>query len=367
MTARHRGVAAPNRAAGARAASPPGRVAGLPRRARRAGRRRIIVAGAVVVMSAVMSVPGIANALFAGAAPTREADVTAASIQAPATFTATATSSTSATLAWSGPVTRTGYILSQSPGTLVGCPATPSGGSTGCVATGLAQGTAYTWTLRAAYNNWLSPGFTATATTSGFAVDLGNGGTCDSSRTCAGPTVTTNYGRYELIFIYVSGSSSSSIDSISGPWSRARRYARQRFPSSESYNYLYVYQATGTGSGPAGTTVNFETKAADATMWMDVVELGAGESALSSCDSCTARDTTGPARATISVQRDTHKKIAFLGSANGGGFLAAAGFSVLGGGTGEYGTYASAVITEDSYFAMSPNGNWGSVSLEISP
>jgi len=109
-------------------------------------------------------------------------------------------------------------------------------------------------------------------------------------------------------------------------------------------------------------------KATNVRMWVDVVELAAGESALSSCNNCTARGTTGPAVATISVQTSTDKKIAFLGSANGGQFATASGFFILGGGgTNNFGTYGNSVITQNSSFTMSPTGNWGSVSLEITP
>lgn len=359
MTGRHRRAAAASGPVPVRAARGSGQ-------AWRVGRRWIIIALTAAVMSAVVSLPGIANALFAGVAASREADGTAASILAPTTFTVTGTTTSTATLVWSGPALKTGYTLSQSPGTLAGCPAMPARDSTGCTATGLTQGITYAWTLRAAYNNWLSPGFNASATTVGFAYDLGNGGSCGSSLTCTGPTVTTNSGRGELIFIYVSGTSASSVSSISGPWSDASRYALQQFPDSgDSDNYLYVYRATGSGDGPAATSVTFSVRAAGATMWMDVVELGAGESARRSCDGCTARGANGPALATINVDRDTDEEIAFLGSGNGGGFVTAPGFSVLGGGTGSYGTYANPVIASSSTFPMSPDGNWGSVSLEI--
>jgi hypothetical protein len=81
----------------------------------------------------------------------------------PPTFgAATAITSTSVTLNWSAPgaggATLTGYALTQSPGTLAGCSATPTAAAVSCTATGLTAGTTYTWTLKSKSGNWQSAG-----------------------------------------------------------------------------------------------------------------------------------------------------------------------------------------------------------------
>src|SRR5579859_7300919 len=126
---------------------------------------RGILWAAIVVCVMIGLVPGVALAVFSSA-PAETAGVSAATISAPGSFTATAASSTTVNLSWTVPPMLTGYTLSQSPGSLAGCSATPSG--TSCTATGLTSDTAYTWTLKAAYNNWLSPAVQASTTTPGI-------------------------------------------------------------------------------------------------------------------------------------------------------------------------------------------------------
>ncbi len=295
--------------------------------------------------------------------------MTAGTISLPTTFTATATGASTANLSWSGPATKTGYTLSQTPGTLAGCSSTPTSGSTGCTATGLSASTSYTWTLNAVYNNWTSGQIQASATTTAgsFATDIGNSmATCDTS-SCTGPSVATTSGRGELIFIYVTGTTASTVSSVTGPFPSATQYAVEPFPTSGSFSYVYAYRATGNGTGPTAVTVNFSALSAGPTAWVDVVQLDAGESALSSCDSCRARGTSTSALATVSVQGPTDKKISFLGSTTGT-FTTASGFSVIaGGGSAHFGTYARAPIQQDSTFPVSPSAPWGSISLEITP
>jgi hypothetical protein len=127
--------------------------------------RRLAAAGAVIAASAALAAPSVAFALFSSTPPSRQAGVTAATIAAPTSFTATATGQSTASLSWAAPPDRTGYTLSQSPGTLAGCSATPASGATSCTATGLLAGTTYTWTLHAVYDNWASPQVQADATT----------------------------------------------------------------------------------------------------------------------------------------------------------------------------------------------------------
>ncbi len=111
------------------------------------------------------SLPLVALAFFSNAPATQAADVTTATIAAPTNFTATTVSTTSANLSWTAPATLTGYTLTQSTGSLAGCSATPTSGTMSCTATGLTEGTNYTWTLTAVYNHWLSASVNASTTT----------------------------------------------------------------------------------------------------------------------------------------------------------------------------------------------------------
>ena len=284
------------------------------------------------------------------------------------TFTATATGPRRRTCP-GPPGHQTGYTLSQAPGTLAGCSSTPTSGSTGCTATGLSASTSYTWTLHAVYNNWTSSQIQASATTTAgsFATDLGNSvATCGAS-SCTGPSVATTSGRGELIFIYVTGTTASTVSSVTGPFPTATQYAVEPFPTSGSFSYVYAYRATGNGTGPTAVTVNFSALSSGATAWVDIVQLNSGESALATCDSCTARGTSTSALATVSIQTTTDKKISFLGSTTGT-FTTASGFSVIaGGGSAHFGTYARAPIQQDSTFPVSPSAPWGSISMEITP
>jgi hypothetical protein len=136
--------------------------------------RRILPASVVIGLTLVLSAPGAAFALFSATPSAQTAGVTAATISAPTSFTATTQSANKVNLSWIAPATLTGYTLTQTPGTLAGCSSTPSASTSSCTATGLSQGTTYTWTLTAVYNSWQSPSVQASATTNGNG--NGNGG-----------------------------------------------------------------------------------------------------------------------------------------------------------------------------------------------
>lgn len=88
-------------------------------------------------------------------------------IAPPTTFSATSSFPNVATLSWKAPSTPspTGYMLTQSTGTLAGTCTAITGTSTSCTATGLTQGTTYTWHLVAKDHTWSSTQVTASATT----------------------------------------------------------------------------------------------------------------------------------------------------------------------------------------------------------
>ena len=238
---------------------------------------KVLWAG-IVVGIAIALVPGAALAVFS-VTPAVTAGVTAATISAPGGVTATAASTTTVNLSWTAPPKLTGYTLSQSPGTLAGCSATPSG--TSCTATGLTAKTAYTWTLKAAYNNWLSSSVQASATTMstvgftlvGKATD-GTGGT--SSSTVTG--VTTISGAGQLILIFRQGSSAVGITSVSGSAiSGTGTTITSQAPTDSNFE-VAAYYATGTGKSNGTVTVSFSASNNVSTT-IDVVQLSGDNTA----------------------------------------------------------------------------------------
>ncbi len=344
--------------------------------ARRAPRQRRLIVAATVIFAVglALTAPGMALAVFTSQPAAQTASVTAATISPPTGFSASASGTTSASLSWTAPATLTGYTLSQSPGTLAGCSATPASGSTNCTATGLSPATTYTWTLKAVYNNWQSPSAQAAAETSFGSSDLGNGiASCLLlSLLCDGPSVTTTSGASELIFVYLKGTllSSSPISGVTGPFTASAQVASVGFPTGTSGNFLAVFKATGNGS--TGTvTVHFGGLSVLPTAWVDVVQLGSGEAPLA-CSSCTGAGTTTAgnqnAIAALTIQHAADSEIAFLGSTNGT-FTTPSGFaSVAGGGASNYGTYANLVVQSSASFSMGATGkDWGSIAVEIQP
>ncbi|HEV3382936.1 MAG TPA: fibronectin type III domain-containing protein [Trebonia sp.] len=230
------------------------------RTSRRTARLAVFaLAGAIVVA------PPAALAVFS-ASPVVTAGVTAATISAPGSFTATAASGTTASLSWTAPAppAPTGYTLAQAPGTLAGCSATPSG--TSCTATGLTSGTPYTWTLKAAYNNWLSSSVTASATTTSASVGftlLGNAtdGTSGTSASTVTDSKTGASGAVVIILIYRQASSNHpAVSSITGTAISGTPAAinSQSFGSPPKY-VVSAYSATGSGTTNGTVTVTFDT------------------------------------------------------------------------------------------------------------
>ncbi len=231
----------------------------------------------ILGLAIVLSVPGEAIALFSATPAAPTAAVTAATIAAPTGFTATAASTTTVTLSWTAPAKLTSYTLSQSPGTLAGCSATPSATTTTCTATGLSAATAYTWTLTTVYNSWLSSPVTASATTYAVvnATLLGDATDSTASTTTSSvPSVTTTSGANLLILIYRQGSSTSlGVSSVSGTAiSGTPALVNSEAFSSPAKYEVWAYRATGSGTSGGTVTVTF-TSANNVATTIDVVQL----------------------------------------------------------------------------------------------
>jgi Fibronectin type III domain len=233
--------------------------------------RLVLRVGVVASLAITLSSPGEAIALFSVIPVAPSIGVTAATISAPAGLTATAASSTTASLSWTAPAALTGYTLSQSPGTLAGCSATPSASTTSCTATGLSPSTAYSWTLTAVYNNWQSAPAQVSATTpAGLTGVTLVGKVNDVTPTGQSTTVTgvsTTSGATLLILIYRatgSGNGSPSISSVSGTaissTAAPSQVNTQAFnPSGVGRAGVFAWLATGTGQASGTVKVTFDS------------------------------------------------------------------------------------------------------------
>lgn len=128
---------------------------GFVQRLARTGRRRRARVVAAVTAALLVVAAGPAYSYWT-AGSNGNAQAKAATLASPV-MAAGSVTSTSAALSWTQPFAPTGYALSQSSGSLAGCPAAPAAGSTGCSATSLTPNTTYTWTLQAYLSNWVSP------------------------------------------------------------------------------------------------------------------------------------------------------------------------------------------------------------------
>ncbi len=221
---------------------------------------------------------------------------TAATVPAPAGFTATATGSSTAALSWTAPPTLTGYTLSQSPGTLAGCSAAPSAGTTSCTATSLSPKTSYTWTLTAVDHNWTGAPATSSATTTGVGEALKASAT-DSTASTSSSTVTgvtTTSGADLLILVYRQQSTGNlGINSIVGTAisGTPAPVISQVFDASGKYQ-VWAYRATGSGTSNGAVTVSFNA-AKNVTTTIDVVQLSGDNAASPIARSAVSAGTSG--------------------------------------------------------------------------
>lgn len=192
--------------------------------------------------------------------------------------------------------------------------------------------------------------------------------------------MTTTTGRPELILVHVKGSSSTSttVASISGPFTGAVQVASTEYPTATGANYLFAWTATGNGTGPTAVSVTFDSGTATANpIAIDVVQLAAGNTVLS-CSSCTNGGTTAAgnqnATASLTVQGATDTEVAFLGAAKNNAFAVPAGFGTLAAGavgtgagfsTGAYDTTCGQAQASAA-FNLAANGvAWGAIGIEV--
>jgi hypothetical protein len=216
---------------------------------------------------------------------------------------------------------------------------------------------------------------TETVTTPVFsAADLGNTQLSCSDGTCTGPSLTTGLGNNELIFAYVaeSRSDATTLTGVTGPFSGSTAsYSDQQFErvagGGNKDNFLFAEEATGDGRTGAAT-LNFSDLSSNATVWIDVVQLGAGDTVVACPASCADSGVGSPASVLTQASSSADSEIAFVGTADAASFNAPSGFTGLGGGSAPYGTWANPAVAATSRFAMSvPGDGWGSIGVEVSP
>ena len=335
---------------------------------------RILAAGLVLALAAVAGVPGVASARFTGQPAPRTAAVTAATIGAPAAFTATATGSTTATLSWTAPSVLTGYALSQSPGTLAGCPAAPPAGATSCTATGLSPKTAYTWTLTAAYDNWKSAPVQASATTTGVAAALlaSATDTTTGSQTTTVPGITTTSGATLLILAYRQGSTGNlSISSISGT-------AISGTPASitsEPFNgaggtkfSVTAWQAAGSGTANGTVSVKFSS-ANNIGTTIDVVQLSGNNTGTPIAGSAVSTGTgTTVTGGSLSPGNAGDGELFYAGLSGSTTMSTPAGYAALDvpASTPHGSWFSSAASSAGVATSLGASNTWGSIEIEVS-
>ena len=347
-----------------------------PPRRRRRIRLRLRVLVPLIAASLTLLTTSTSLALVSATESSGSNSIAAATVSNPTGFSASAASSTSASLSWTAPTTLTGYALSQSAGTLAGCSATPSSAATSCTATGLSPATTYTWTLQTAYDNWRSTGAQASAETLLGATSAGNSSfTCTAlviGTTCNGPSISSANGAKLVIFANVQATAALTglTATVGGPLSSVTSLDSASNTSGVATDDLFAWSATATGSGTV--TITLSGLAVLTTTWLEVVQLGSGESALTCSATCTASGTGTTVTVKItSVAHSTDSELAFLGSANSATFTAPSAFTTLaGGGTNPYGSYSQLVVqstVSPAFTASSSSASWASIAVEIDP
>jgi Fibronectin type III domain len=345
----------------------------------RVPRRSAVLLGGLGVAAVLMLVtPTAASAYWQTTDSSHPAAAVAGTMPAPTSFTASATSASAASLSWTAPANVTGYSLLQSPGTLAGCVSAPLASATSCSATGLSPATTYTWTLGALDSLWASTTVQAHAETPLGATSIGSSSfACNVvllGATCNGPSITATSGTKLVVFAQVLASISLvslGSPSISGPVTGVTPLNPlvSNGGGLLSYDNMYAWSATATGSGTV--TISLSGVLVGTTVWLDVVQLGSGESALTCASGCTASGTGTAVTVQSSVTHPADSELVFLGSANGATFTAPSAFTTLaGGGSSSFGTYSQLVIqstVSPGFTASSSPASWGSIAVEIDP
>lgn len=346
----------------------------LPRRRRLP--RRIIPVGIALAVALAVAVPGVAAALFSSSPSAQTASVTAATIGAPTNFKATATGSATANLTWTAPSPPlNGYMLSQSPGTAQGSCATLSASSTSCTASGLSQGTVYTWTLQAVYNSWQSSSTTAGTTTfrtvaATLLTKATDGTSGTQTDTLSG--VTTTNGATLLILAYRQGSDGNlAISSITGTAVSSTpppaSINSEPFSVGSSHFAVLAWQATGAGTSGGTVIVKF-SKANNVTTTIDVVQLSGNNTSASLNSAVSTNTGTTVTGGSLSPGSSSDGEVFFAGLTSSTTMSTPSGYTALdaAGSTVHGSWFNSSASSAGVSTTLGASATWGTIEVEIS-
>jgi hypothetical protein len=338
------------------------------RRARRLP-ARLLAVGIPLALAAAVGMPGVAFALFASQPAAQTASVTAATIGAATNFTATATGRTTANLAWTAPSILTGYKLSQSPGTLAGCSATPSASTTSCTATGLSPGTVYTWTLTAVYDNWQSSPVQASTRTTGVSAALvGTATDTSASSSTSVNGLTTTSGATLLILVYRQATTGNpAISSVTGSAISGSATAINNQKIDGSYG-VFAWRASASGAANGTVTVTF-TNANNVSTTIDVVQLAGNNTTTPIAGSAVSTGTgTTATGGTLSPGTSTDGEVFFAGTTASSTMSTPSGYTVLNVPSSTvHGSWSSSSASSTGVStALGTSGTWGTIEIEIS-
>jgi titin len=359
--------------------------------------KRLVVPAAI---AAAIAIPAAALASWTATSSAGAGKTAGAALNAPGAGTATGASSTTMTVSWAAPsagvpASKLGYQVfrgtsagGESATALTGgCSSTTIGSSTSCTDdAGLSGGTTYFYFVKATVgNNWLSAHnteFSGSTTSAVFAPDnLGSTTSCSSglsasNHVCGGPSITTTSGRTELILVNLTGSNSTSttISSVSGPFSGTPTLisGASKAYSSTGRSYVFAYQATGSGSVSAQqVSVTFDAGTNQGTGFIEVVELGANNSVVKAATGAGATSGGGKTFtvSNINPNSTTDSEVIWLGTTANTAFSAPTGknWQSIVSATNHFGSFSNSTVqAEDQTWSQgNANNDWAYITLEI--
>jgi hypothetical protein len=192
---------------------------------------------------------------------------------------------------------------------------------------------------------------------------------------------TTTNGANELILmnIVTSGSTSTaSVSSLTVPFTSASQIpnASEQYPasgsSSSNENYLFAWQATGNGSNGtiSATFANVSSTSSFGTVFIEVIQLGAGDTVVgSNADGGTTSGNGTTFAMTITPSSASDSEIAMVGTSSGDTFATPAGWTDISGShVADWDSFSDTTIQSSATVTMSSShDNWGYIALEINP
>lgn len=221
---------------------------------------------------------------------------------------------------------------------------------------------------------------TVTVAASANFTDKGNGtATCTNFSTTHACTLTgvgkTTSTNAEVVFVYLVGSNSqtSSIATLTGPFTSPTSVTSVHFPGLTSVNYLFAYKAV--GNATTGTvTVTFDSGTTSETaVAIDVVELASGASVTSTVQTGANTNSSGNKNVPVALTgaSGSDREIVFLGTKDNTFFNApspANGWAQLAGASLEWSTFDNAAAQASATFTEnSANDTWGYIAIQTSP